>query len=487
MNEPVTATEDLRSLPVENTQMVPHKGLFEPQIISGLCHQWLVYNADHMNEPVTATEDLRSLPVENTQMVPHKGLFEPQIISGLCHQWLVYNDVSENSRRKYTQWLKSFAQWIRGQGIEEPVREDIIRYRDELAREKQPTVSENSRRKYTQWLKSFAQWIRGQGIEEPVREDIIRYRDELAREKQPTTVNNYLRAVKSFYRFLETAGIRKDITRGIRAMKLESGFRKGYLNEEQCAQVIETQTDEPAPDESEAARERQRLTRARNRALLILIMTTGLRTIEVRRADYGDIQIQGHSRILYVQGKGKSEKARNRALLILIMTTGLRTIEVRRADYGDIQIQGHSRILYVQGKGKSEKGQYVKIPDETWECLKEYLRMRGPLQARDPLFASVSNRDSGERLTTRSISRICKDALVKADLNSSRLTAHSLRHTNATLALKNGASVEQVQQVLRHANINTTMIYVHDIDREQNAAEDLVARAIFDELTPDSR
>lgn len=346
-----------------------------------------------MNEPVTATEDLRSLPVENTQMVPHKGLFEPQIISGLCHQWLVYNDVSENSRRKYTQWLKSFAQWIRGQGIEEPIREDIIRYRDELAR-----------------------------------------------EKQPATVNNYLRAVKSFYRFLETAGIRKDITRGIRAMKLEPGFRKGYLNEEQCAQVIETQTDEPAPDESEAARERQRLTRARNRALLILIMTTGLRTIEVRRADYGDIQIQGHS-----------------------------------------------RILYVQGKGKSEKGQYVKIPDETWECLKEYLRMRGPLQARDPLFASVSNRDSGERLTTRSISRICKDALVKADLNSSRLTAHSLRHTNATLALKNGASVEQVQQVLRHANINTTMIYVHDIDREQNAAEDLVARAIFDELTPDSR
>ena len=138
-----------------------------------------------MNEPVTATEDLRSLPVENTQMVPHKGLFEPQIISGLCHQWLVYNDVSENSRRKYTQWLKSFAQWIRGQGIEEPIREDIIRYRDELAR-----------------------------------------------EKQPTTVNNYLRAVKSFYRFLETAGIRKDITRGIRAMKLEPGFRKGYLNEE---------------------------------------------------------------------------------------------------------------------------------------------------------------------------------------------------------------------------------------------------------------
>ena len=335
-----------------------------------------------MLPPVLDSTDLK--PLEE----PVTELFEPKIIAPLCHQWLVYNDISEKSREKYIQWLKAFAQWIRGQGIVEPSREDIIRYRDELAR-----------------------------------------------VKQPTTVNNYLRAVKSFYRFLEDTGIRKDITRGIRSMKLQPGFRKGYLNEQQCADVIETQDKAPATDESEAQRERRILT-----------------------------------------------AARNRALLILIMTTGLRTIEVSRADYGDIQIQGSSRILYVQGKGKNEKGQYVKIPDETWQAIREYLRLRGPLQPKDPLFASISNRDSGQRLTTRSISRICKNALVDADLNSSRLTAHSLRHTSATLALKNGATVEQVQQVLRHADINTTMIYVHDVDRERNAAEDLVARAIFDEL-----
>lgn len=329
----------------------------------------------------------RNNPDSELSVADH-SLFEPQIIAGLCRKWLIYNDISPRSREKYTQWLKAFAQWSRGQGITEPVREDIIRYRDELSR-----------------------------------------------NKQPSTVNNYIRAVKSFYRYLEAAGIRPDITRGIRCLKLEAGFRKGDLNEQQCADVIETQKLEPAQEESDAARERRILT-----------------------------------------------SARNQALLILIMTTGMRTIEVRRADYGDIQIQGDSRILYVQGKGKNEKGQYVKIPDETWKALRSYLALRGPLSPRDPLFASISNRDAGQRLTTRSISRICKNALIEADLNSSRLTAHSLRHTNATLALKNGASVEQVQQVLRHADINTTMIYVHDIDRERNAAEDLVARAIFDEL-----
>lgn len=335
--------------------------------------------------------DQKPVPVKEEQK--EVCLFEPQMIAPLCKKWLVYNDISEKSQAKYTQWLKAFSQWVRGQGILEPVREDVIRYRDELSR-----------------------------------------------EKQPTTVNNYLRAVKSFYRFLEAAGIRKDITKGIRTLKTEAGFRKGYLDETQCAKVIETQENDEIINETDAEKERRLLT-----------------------------------------------EARNKALLVLIMTTGLRTIEVNRANIEDIQFLGSSRVLYIQGKGKNEKGQYVRIPEDTWNYLQDYFRLRGSCKPKEPLFASISNRDNGGRLTTRSISRICKDALVDAGLNSSRLTAHSLRHTNATLALKNGASVEQVQQVLRHSDINTTMIYVHDIDRENNAAEDLVADAIFRRLNEDRK
>ena len=82
-------------------------------------------------------------------------------------------------------------------------------------------------------------------------------------------------------------------------------------------------------------------------------------------------------------------------------------------------------------------------------------------------------------MTTRSIRAIAKSSMVDAGFNSDRLTAHSMRHTAGTLALLNGASTREVQQLLRHSNINTTMIYAHELDRAKNNSELKVANAIF--------
>lgn len=82
-------------------------------------------------------------------------------------------------------------------------------------------------------------------------------------------------------------------------------------------------------------------------------------------------------------------------------------------------------------------------------------------------------------MTTRSISRIAKTRLVSAGLESSRLTGHSLRHTAATLNLLAGGTVEETQQLLGHANINTTLIYSHALERAKNNSEDRIAKAIF--------
>jgi integrase/recombinase XerD len=84
---------------------------------------------------------------------------------------------------------------------------------------------------------------------------------------------------------------------------------------------------------------------------------------------------------------------------------------------------------------------------------------------------SHSDRNFGKRLTTRSISRIVKDNLRKVGIDSSRITAHSLRHTAITLALQAGASIQEAQALGRHANINTTMIYAHNINRITHAPE----------------
>ena len=82
-------------------------------------------------------------------------------------------------------------------------------------------------------------------------------------------------------------------------------------------------------------------------------------------------------------------------------------------------------------------------------------------------------------MTTRSISRLAKESLIQVDLNSDRLTAHSFRHTAATLNLLNGGTVEETQQLLDHANINTTLIYSHALERASNNSENRIAMAIF--------
>ena len=74
-------------------------------------------------------------------------------------------------------------------------------------------------------------------------------------------------------------------------------------------------------------------------------------------------------------------------------------------------------------------------------------------------------------MTTRSLSRIAKGAMIEAGIDSKRLTAHSLRHTAITTALRAGASLQEVKTMARHADINTTLIYSHNIDREINAPE----------------
>jgi len=160
-------------------------------------------------------------------------------------------------------------------------------------------------------------------------------------------------------------------------------------------------------------------------------------------------------------------------------TTGLRTISVILADVGDIRTAGDDIALFYQGKGHEEKADYVKLAEPVEEAIRAYLTARGETDPKAPLFSSEAHRNGGERMTTRSISRIAKEHLKEIGLNSDRLTAHSLRHTAATLNLLNGATVEETQQLLGHANINTTLIYSHALERAKNNSEKRIARAIF--------
>lgn len=136
-------------------------------------------------------------------------------------------------------------------------------------------------------------------------------------------------------------------------------------------------------------------------------------------------------------------------------------------------------MLFIKSKGSDEKGTYVKIPPVLNDILQEYLKVR--LNITNALFISYSSNSKGCRLSTRTIRGIVKERLRQIGINNELYSAHSLRHTAATINLKAGGTMEETKQLLRHKNITTTLIYSHHLEREKNKSEFRIANVIFEE------
>ena len=165
------------------------------------------------------------------------------------------------------------------------------------------------------------------------------------------------------------------------------------------------------------------------------------------------------------------EGLRDYALINLMVRTGLRTIEIARAQVRDLRQDGGEAVLWIQGKGRQAKDEFVLLVNEALNPLREYLAARGEPDQESPLFSSLSDRNAGGPLTTRSIRGIVKKALRRVNLNDRRLSAHSLRHTAISLSIKGGASLEQAQAMARHTDPKTTLIYFHNAARIEKGAE----------------
>ena len=175
----------------------------------------------------------------------------------------------------------------------------------------------------------------------------------------------------------------------------------------------------------------------------------------------------------------QTQSNRDNAMIALIASCGLRTVEVIRANVEDIRILGDTTVLYVQGKGRSDETEFVKLSEPVVKAIQEYLSSRGQVSGNEPLFVSESRRNKDQRLTTRTVSGVCKQTMRQAGYDSPRLTAHSLRHSAATLSLLAGVELSDVQQFMRHSSIATTMIYAHNVSRLKSLCESSVTAAIF--------
>lgn len=155
---------------------------------------------------------------------------------------------------------------------------------------------------------------------------------------------------------------------------------------------------------------------------------------------------------------------RDRAILELLFSTGLRVSELCSLTR-DLDLSTDE--LSIRGKGS--KVRVVFISDEAKKILKKYLDKRKDLD--EALFVQLSRngkttkqRKGNIGLTGRSIERIIKQRAIKAGI-SKKVTPHTMRHMFATDLLGNGADLRSVQALLGHANIGTTQIYTHVTDR----------------------
>jgi len=148
----------------------------------------------------------------------------------------------------------------------------------------------------------------------------------------------------------------------------------------------------------------------------------------------------------------KENRSRDRAILELLYSSGLRVSELVGLNLD--QLNSDLGIVRVMGKGRRER--IVPVGIKALEALKVYLEERGASRGEDPIFVN----SFGERLTTRSVGRLIKKYTRHSGIFR-KVSPHSLRHTFATHLLDAGADIREIQEMLGHASLSTTQKYTH--------------------------
>lgn len=163
--------------------------------------------------------------------------------------------------------------------------------------------------------------------------------------------------------------------------------------------------------------------------------------------------------LMSVEGPNKE---RDYCILCIFLNCGLRISEIVGLNISDIR-SDHLRII-----GKGNKERIVYINDAVANAINDYLLIRKGIAAYDraAFFLSARRR----RISSDTIQLMVKKNLLRAGIDASKYSAHKLRHTAATLMLKNGVDVRTLQEILGHEHLNTTQIYTHVDNSELRTA-----------------
>jgi integrase/recombinase XerD len=285
--------------------------------------------------------------------------------------------------------------------VDIPINKLIVDFLDNIE------VAESTKNVYKRTLSYYITWLvkTGRNVRGQQTSDIIGYKTYLRKAgRSAATIDCYIASIKTFSSYLlECEYISKDPSKGIKWERDRNGiFIKAALSIDQVYDLLNTVKKDTTIDK------------------------------------------------------------RNYAIINLMSFTGLRCVEVTRLNIEDMKRATDRWILQIQRKGSNEKGGSIAVPDEIVKPIIEYWRYRsGELQNDCPVFVNHSHRSNDTRLTPAYISRIVKAALIRSGLNDKKYTAHSLRHTAATLGYYAGSEQWEIGRLLGHKTPSQTEHYIH--------------------------
>lgn len=185
---------------------------------------------------------------------------------------------------------------------------------------------------------------------------------------------------------------------------------------------------------------------------------------KVHRKQVTFLHIEEVERILdAIPTDDQPQHLRDRAILELLFSSGLRVSELVNLDQGHVNTK--RREFMVRGKGQKDRPVFISV--SAADHVDAYLASRSDTLA--PLFLNYSRNSVSDtsgnyrRLTPRSIQRIITKYTKLAGITK-HVTPHTMRHSFATDLVMNGADIRSVQSMLGHSNISTTQVYTHVTD-----------------------
>ncbi len=276
---------------------------------------------------------------------------------------------------------------------------------------------------------------------------------EIERGRSIKTVHNYDRYLTRFFDFAEIQSPDDITSENIRQFRLHINRAPGRTIKGQAASTMKKRT--------------QNYYMIAIRIFLKFLMKKNIPALSpdsIELAKVGDREIDHLSiadllRIIEAADGDTLSSLRDRAILELLFSTGLRVSELCSLNT-DIDLSKDEMSI----RGKGDKVRVVFLSPDAKNSLHRYLNARTDME--EALFISLSfNKNiDNNRLTPRSIERIVKKYATIAGVTK-KVTPHVLRHSFATNLLGNGADLRSVQMMLGHANIATTQIYTHVTDK----------------------